>query len=218
MKAAGRFLRTSVLGLLGTLPVLTGCSGTNDTGQAVAALGVAVAATAVHRAATDDCVGRCSEGYACNEKTGLCERGECAPSCTAGTQCTVVPSGYECRSYKQPYFNPMTGSFRYDQDGNAQRPEDNPPPPPRPNLHNQVPPAPKGAGGQVQIKRGNPGAKQGSNASGGTGGSASQPLPKKGAPPPPVSPSNDPVGSGPPTLQNAGTPAPAPAPPSTSGD
>lgn len=50
-------------------------------------LGVAVGEAVVYRAATGNCYAQCGRGYACDRKTGLCVRIECAPGCPVGQQC-----------------------------------------------------------------------------------------------------------------------------------
>jgi hypothetical protein len=65
------------------------CGGNNQSNYVKAAVGTGalLAATGVNRAVTKSCWGNCSRGYACNEKTGLCELGECLPGCAVGTHC-----------------------------------------------------------------------------------------------------------------------------------
>ena len=140
-----------VLGILGFFGGAgAGCGG-NPYTEAAVATGVAVAATGVHRAITDDCWARCSPGYACNQESGLCEPGECDPSCPAGYMCSVTPTGNECQSTPLPLVNPVAD----------------------PSVHtaHATDPAPSAASapaassltpdrsdaGQVQIQRGNPG-------------------------------------------------------------
>lgn len=67
----------------------TSCGGNNDAKYAQAAIGTGavIAASGLNRAVTKDCWGTCSTGYACNETSGLCERGECLPGCEVGTHC-----------------------------------------------------------------------------------------------------------------------------------
>jgi hypothetical protein len=68
---------------------LTCCGGADKDKYAQAALGtgITVAAVGVNRAVTGDCWAQCSPGYLCNEKSGLCERGECYPDCEVGSHC-----------------------------------------------------------------------------------------------------------------------------------
>ena len=65
------------------------CSETNKQNYARAAVatGAMIAAVGINRAITDDCWGRCSAGYLCNEESGLCELGECLPGCEVGYHC-----------------------------------------------------------------------------------------------------------------------------------
>lgn len=99
-----RFAMCSLLSPLLASPL--GCSG-SEAATAAVATGVAVAATGVHRAATKDCWARCSKGYACNQKTGLCEPFECDPSCPDGTSCTIQATGATCMSTPVPLVNPV---------------------------------------------------------------------------------------------------------------
>ena len=71
--------------------------GDSDYGDAAAGLAVGVAGTALHRASTGSCWGRCSPGFACDRESGLCERGDCDPACPGGMSCTLTPMGTECR-------------------------------------------------------------------------------------------------------------------------
>lgn len=66
-----------------------GCSEANRDAYAQAAVGTGAAVTmvGVNRAVTHDCWARCSPGYLCNEKTGLCDPGECLPGCSVGMHC-----------------------------------------------------------------------------------------------------------------------------------
>lgn len=59
---------------LAAVLALAGCKGA-DTGQIAAAaitVGAAVAAAAIHRAATDECWGNCSHGTMCDPASGRC--------------------------------------------------------------------------------------------------------------------------------------------------
>jgi len=89
------FSLVALLGLLG----VPACSDNNNNTYAQAISGTALMVTAVglHRAITDDCWARCSPGYLCNEKSGLCERGECVPACEFGAHCVHDVHGeYHC--------------------------------------------------------------------------------------------------------------------------
>jgi len=67
--------------------------------QAGVATVAAVAAVGMYRAITHDCWARCQPGYLCNERSGLCERGECLPGCEYGTHCVRDALGeYYCAS------------------------------------------------------------------------------------------------------------------------
>jgi hypothetical protein len=66
---------------------------TNDYGAAAAGLGVAVATTAVYRAATGDCWARCPAGHICDRASGLCVAAECAPGCPVGQHCVREVDG-----------------------------------------------------------------------------------------------------------------------------
>ena len=66
------------------------CSQTSSTNRhdvAAAGLGVAVGGAVVYRALTGNCYAQCGPGYACDRKSGLCVRLECAPGCPMGQQC-----------------------------------------------------------------------------------------------------------------------------------
>ncbi len=56
--------------------VCAGCSGasqsTNNYAAAGVTAGIAVAAAAINRAATDECWGSCSNGYVCDRAEGVC--------------------------------------------------------------------------------------------------------------------------------------------------
>ena len=77
------------------------CSNVNQHTYAQAGVAAVVAVTTVgiHRALTHDCWARCRPGYLCNHESGLCELGECLPSCPYGTHCTRDVGGtYRCAS------------------------------------------------------------------------------------------------------------------------
>jgi hypothetical protein len=86
-----------LLSVASTALPLASCGGGSEYRDAAGGLAVMTAATAVHRAATGDCWGRCSPGYSCNRESGFCERGDCDPACPGGMVCTVTPTGTECR-------------------------------------------------------------------------------------------------------------------------
>ena len=75
--------------------VLPGCTEANKQNYAYAALGTGatIAAVGLNRALTNDCWALCSPGYACNQKSGLCELGECLPGCEYGFHCVRHPAG-----------------------------------------------------------------------------------------------------------------------------
>ena len=62
---------TAVTALAGAIAASCGGSGKDYLGAAITA-GVAVAAAAVNRAATDECWGSCGHGELCDAQTGLC--------------------------------------------------------------------------------------------------------------------------------------------------
>jgi hypothetical protein len=72
--------------------VICGCGDSNYQKAAIAT-GVAVATVGLHRAITGDCWARCTAGHVCNWRTGLCERGECAPACAVGWSCVRTSRG-----------------------------------------------------------------------------------------------------------------------------
>ena len=85
--------------ILLALLALGACGDANQNQYAHAIEGTALMVTAVgiHRVITNDCWARCSPGYLCNEKSGLCEVGECAPACEFGAHCVHDVRGeYYC--------------------------------------------------------------------------------------------------------------------------
>lgn len=81
------------LGALSFLGVATALSACGDYSKAAVGAGVAVASVAVYRAVTGDCWASCRPGLVCDEKSGLCEPGECAPGCPVGTHCVRTVHG-----------------------------------------------------------------------------------------------------------------------------
>ena len=73
----------------------TSCGPKNEENLKNAAIAapVAIAMVGVYRAVTNECWGRCSTGYLCNEESGLCELGECLPGCEVGSHCVRDPRG-----------------------------------------------------------------------------------------------------------------------------
>lgn len=71
------------------------CGGSNES-KAVAATAVMVAATGVNRALTKECWAACTPGYVCNHESGLCEPGECQPSCQETQVCARVEGQFVC--------------------------------------------------------------------------------------------------------------------------
>jgi hypothetical protein len=53
--------------------LLLSCNTPKQAAFAAGTAAVAVAAAAVHRAATDSCWGSCGNGYICDRQTGMCE-------------------------------------------------------------------------------------------------------------------------------------------------
>lgn len=94
-----------------------GCGTQNQGTQAAIGTGVVVAASGINRAATKECWARCSAGYLCNQKTGLCEPGECTPACPSGYACTVTPTETRCVAQGLPLFNPVTDQAQIDRYG-----------------------------------------------------------------------------------------------------
>jgi hypothetical protein len=83
------------------LAIGSSCSNANQhtVAQAGIATVIAVTTVGIHRALTHDCWARCRPGYLCNHESGLCELGECLPSCPYGTHCTRDVGGtYRCAS------------------------------------------------------------------------------------------------------------------------
>ncbi len=74
------------LAMAGALP---GCG--SDAGRAAVATAVAVGAVGINRAVTGNCWAQCDPGFLCDEKSGLCERGECVPGCPVGYYCVRDP-------------------------------------------------------------------------------------------------------------------------------
>jgi hypothetical protein len=87
-----------VSGLVALLALVAcGDSNQNTYAQAISGTAIMVTAVGIHRAITDDCWARCSPGYLCNEKSGLCEPGECVPACEFGDHCVhQIGGGYRC--------------------------------------------------------------------------------------------------------------------------
>lgn len=84
---------TSFLQVLLVVSLAVSACGDSNYQRAAVGTGVAVAAVAVHRAITGYCWGQCRSGLVCNEKKGVCEPGECAPACSAGSHCTRTVHG-----------------------------------------------------------------------------------------------------------------------------
>lgn len=55
-----------------------------------------VAATGVNRALTKECWAACTPGYVCNHESGLCEPGECKPTCQEAQVCARVDGQLSC--------------------------------------------------------------------------------------------------------------------------
>lgn len=97
--------------------LFVGCGGNNDAAGAAVATGIAVAGAGVNRAVTKDCWARCSNGWVCNQETGLCEKGECIPSCSPGYACTRAKTGNTCVADGAPLFDPVGDPTRADRLG-----------------------------------------------------------------------------------------------------
>ncbi len=132
-----------------------GCS-THEATAATATVSGAVAFAAVNRAVTGDCWGRCSNGYVCNHESGLCEPGECNPSCTAGYQCSVVPAGYACTPEGGTTWSPSASNAPVLGSGETREAERNARAQDSTRAASELTPA-RNEAGQVQIEPGNPG-------------------------------------------------------------
>jgi hypothetical protein len=85
--------------MLVSLALGMSCSDANKNtyAQAAAGTGIMLGAVGLHRALTNDCWARCSPGYLCNQESGLCEPGDCAPACEFGAHCARDTNGaYRC--------------------------------------------------------------------------------------------------------------------------
>lgn len=123
---SGLSILTAAASLFGCWP---GGAHGSSYGHAALALGAAVSATAIHRAATGDCWARCEPGLACDRDSGLCVKGGCDGGCHGNTSCTVTPTGFACVG------NPLPSPLVYS--GGARAPS----------------PSAPGPGGQVQVPR-----------------------------------------------------------------
>ncbi len=132
-----------------------GCS-THEAVAATATVSGAVAFAALNRAATGDCWGRCSNGYVCNHESGLCEPGECNPSCTAGYQCSVVPAGYACTPEGGATWSPSSSNTPILGSGEARQAQQDARAQDNTRAASDLTPA-RNEAGQVQIEPGNPG-------------------------------------------------------------
>lgn len=133
-----------------------GCGGNNDAAGAAVATGIAVAGSGVNRAVTKDCWARCSNGWVCNQETGLCEKGECIPSCSPGYACTRSRTGNTCVADGAPLFDPVGDPTRADRLGPRGTRGDPLAPETAAERNTQNPQLSEG--GQVAIPRGDPGS------------------------------------------------------------
>lgn len=133
------------------LVVASGCGGSSDAAGAAAAASLAVAASGVNRAVTNDCWARCSNGWLCNQESGLCERGECIPSCAPGYKCTRSRGGNICVADGAPLFDPVGDPNQSDRLGPRGIPGD--PLAPKTGAERNAKNPAKNEGGQVTIGR-----------------------------------------------------------------
>lgn len=94
-----------------------GCADGGSATGAATAVGLGVATAGVNRAITKDCWARCSKGYVCNQESGLCEKGECIPSCGPGYSCTRTTTGNTCIAQGTPALDPVGDPSRADRLG-----------------------------------------------------------------------------------------------------
>lgn len=77
------------------LVAVVACGGAGATyGTAAVGLGATVLASGINRAVTGACWANCAKGFYCDHVSGLCQRGECDPSCREGDYCVKESSGY----------------------------------------------------------------------------------------------------------------------------
>ncbi len=138
-----------------------GCTDAGSPAGAATAVGLGVATAAVNRAITKDCWAHCSKGYVCNQERGLCEKGECTPSCMTGYACTRTATGNTCLAQGTPAFDPVGDPSRADRlgprgvRGDPLAPETPAEKNTRTGVHSE--------GGQVNLPRGDVGAAVGSD-------------------------------------------------------
>lgn len=148
--------RTYLLGLCSmTLMIATGCGDPSTTAGAVTAASIAVAGSAVNRAATKDCWARCSQGWVCNQESGLCEKGECIPGCAPGYACTRSRAGNTCVADGAPLVDPVRDPSRADRLGPIGVPGD--PLAPETSAERNLRAPERNEGGQIMIPRGTQG-------------------------------------------------------------
>jgi hypothetical protein len=145
------FIGFSWLALFAT----SGCGGSSDAAGAAAAVSIAVAESAVNRAVTKDCWARCSTGWICNQESGLCEKGECTPSCAPGYACTRSRGGNTCAAEGAPLFDPVGDPALSDRLGPRGVPGD--PLAPETAAERNAKNPEKNEGGQVTLARGTQG-------------------------------------------------------------
>lgn len=141
-----------------SLVLAVGCGGNNDAAGAAVATGIALAGAGVNRAATKDCWARCSSGWVCNQETGLCEKGECIPSCSPGYACTRSTRGNLCVADGTPLSDPVGDPTRADRLGPRGTRGD--PLAPETAAERNAKNPQLSEGGQVAIPRGDPGSVQ----------------------------------------------------------
>lgn len=91
-------VRVWVSGALASLSLallaITACGGSSATYAAAGVgLGATVLASGIHRAVTGACWANCAKGFYCDHASGLCQRGECDPSCREGEYCVKEANG-----------------------------------------------------------------------------------------------------------------------------
>lgn len=93
--AAGEWVRGALARLAFGLLAITACGGGNATNYAAAGigLGATVVASGINRALTGSCWAVCAKGFYCDHESGLCQRGECDPSCRDGEYCVKEDTG-----------------------------------------------------------------------------------------------------------------------------
>lgn len=93
MAARGSVRGVLVSVVLGVV-VVAACGGNSTYGAAAVGLGATVLASGINRVATGACWANCTKGYYCDHESGVCQRGECDPSCREGDYCVKEANGY----------------------------------------------------------------------------------------------------------------------------